>query len=246
MPRFNDQDMENQTVHGTAFKFSTTRLDNLSASEYTLVTLVVDKSGSVDGFKADLEKALREIVMSCKHSPRADNLMIRLVSFNHDVAEEHGFKLLSQCNPDDYLGLLNCGGQTALYDSSYTALEVLKAEAKRLTDNNYDVNAVAFVITDGEDNHSSFRAEQVKQSIADAMKSESLKTLVTVLIGVGADPGVSGYLQKFKDEAGFTQFVNVGDATAKNLAKLAQFVSKSISASSTSLNTGSAPASLSF
>jgi uncharacterized protein YegL len=248
MPNLNNPDMEQSVLKGTKFQFSTTRLDNLGSTEYTLITIAVDASGSVESYRNDLEKCLKEIVNSCKHSPRADNLMIRLISFNSRVSEEHGFKLLSTCNPDDYLGLLNPSGSTALYDSSYSSLGVLLAEGKRLTDNDFNVNAIFFCITDGADNASSFTPKQVHDEMSKAVKDESLESLVSVLVGVGTDTSTDIELQRFRKDAGFTQYVSIGDANSKNLAKLAAFVSKSVSAQSQSLGSGSASnqASLTF
>ena len=46
--------------------------------------------------------------------------------------------------------------------------------------------------------------------------------------------------------AGFTQYIELADAKANTLAKLADFVSRSISSQSQSLNTGGPSKSLSF
>ncbi|UCE66565.1 MAG: hypothetical protein JSU85_00700, partial [Candidatus Zixiibacteriota bacterium] len=54
------------------------------------------------------------------------------------------------------------------------------------------------------------------------------------------------YLDDFKDKANLQQFVNAGNATPKTLAKLANFISKSISSQSQSLGTGGPSQSLSF
>ena len=75
-----------------------------------MVTIAVDTSGSVSPFKDDLEKCIIAAINSCKYSPRADNLMVRLVEFNDKVSEVHGFKLLSEVNTADYTGSLNVGG----------------------------------------------------------------------------------------------------------------------------------------
>jgi hypothetical protein len=45
-------------------------------------------------------------------------------------------------------------------------------------------------------------------------------------------------LENFKNEAGIDQYINIGKADANTLAKLADFISKSISSQSQSLNSG--------
>jgi hypothetical protein len=53
-------------------------------------------------------------------------------------------------------------------------------------------------------------------------------------------------LANYASDAGFSQYVDAGKADAKNLAKLAQFISKSISSQSQSLGSGGASKPLVF
>ena len=53
-------------------------------------------------------------------------------------------------------------------------------------------------------------------------------------------------MQDFKTDVGFTQYVEIANADAKTLSKLADFVSRSISAQSKSLGAGGGSASLTF
>lgn len=234
----NDETMETRPM-GT-FGFSATRLEELGATEYTLATVVVDTSSSVHDFKNDMEACLREIVKACKLSPRADNLLLRVVAFDTTLTELHGYKLLEQCNLDDYNGCLDVGGMTALHDAAENAVSAANAYAKDLAENDFAVNGIVVVITDGEDNQSKGYATDVQKACEAAMRSEVLESLVTILVGVGTKqyPQLSGYLKDFQSAAGFMQYVEIDDANAKTLAKLAAFVSKSISMQSQSLGTG--------
>lgn len=239
MPRLNDQDMEIIGVTGTPFQFSATRIDKLGATEYTLVTIVVDISGSVDSYKNDLEKCLQEIVNACRKSPRVDNLMVRLVSFNNDIDEIHGYKLFQECNPDDYKGILHCGGMTALFDATVDAINAMEAYSKSLYDNDFDCNGILFVLTDGWDNVSTYSENDVAKLLKNIISNESIESIQSILIGVNVnDPTVSSYLHNFKDKGGFTQYEEIEHADAKTLAKLADFVSRSISSQSSSLGSG--------
>src|SRR6478672_10340980 len=82
MPQLNNHTMSGQPLPTGQYGFSATRIDHLGASEYTLVTIVTDVSPSVGSLVKEMETALREIVTACKYSPRADNLMLRLVTFD--------------------------------------------------------------------------------------------------------------------------------------------------------------------
>lgn len=249
MPRLKPtDDMEQHNLPTGTYGYSAARIENLEATEYTLVDIIVDVSGSVSSFKDDLESCLRAIVEACRHSPRADNLLLRLVSFHTTLTEHHGYKMLAGCNPDDYLGSLNCGGMTALFDASENAVRAATDYGKKLTEQDFDVNAVVFVITDGGDNSSVMSATAVGKALKDATHSEAIESLVSVLIGVGvkAEPQLSQYLKKFETDAGFSQYEEIDQADAKTLAKLAEFVSKSISAQSQSLGSGGASAPISL
>jgi len=250
MPKLNDDIMEERSLPNTSFGYSATRIEELGATEYTTVDLVVDTSGSVDAYARDMEKAIQEIVNACKLSPRADNLMIRLVTFNDRMDEIHGYKLLENCNLSDYNGVLFCGGMTALFDAAENAVLSAVDYAKSLTENDFAVNSIVFFLTDGCDNRSAVSPSAVKEAIQKALHSEATESMVSILIGVGVGgyADVSAELNRFKDDAELTQYVETKDANAKTLAKLAEFVSKSISAQSQSLGSGgsSTPQSLSI
>lgn len=247
MPLLNDITMQQQNLPTGQYGYSATRLEDLGASEYTLVTIVTDVSSSVCQFGPEMEAALREIVKACKFSPRADNLMIRLTTFNDCMQEVHGFKLLEQCQLNDYQRVLHICGATALYDAAENCISALASYGKQLTDADFGVNGILFVITDGEDNASTLGVRQVREALQQAIRSEALESLISILIGVNVtDRKIGAYLQDFKNDVGFTQYVELGNANAKSLAKLADFVSRSISAQSQSLGTGGPSQSLTF
>jgi uncharacterized protein YegL len=188
-------------------------------------------------------------VQACRHSPRADNLMLRQLNFGSRQREVHGFKLLAQCQPDDYQNVYQSGGGTALFDAAVNGIRATTAYAKQLHDSDYQVNAIFFVITDGEDLDSSLPMSAVKDALQEAVSSESLDSIVTILIGVNVtDQRIATYLERFKNDVGFTQYIELDKADKKTLAKLAQFLSKSITSQSQALAGGApvTPQSLTF
>ena len=246
MPLLNEPNMENHKVEGSTYGFSAVGLDTLGASEYTLVAIVVDVSGSVASFRDEIEDCVKTVVKTCQHSPRADNLMVRLVTFDDTVQETHGYKPLSEINVDDYNGTIRPGGLTALFDASQNAIASLTQYGQDLVDQDYEANAIVFVITDGADNRSTLTATEVAKALTNAVQSEALESIRSVLVGVDGSGHVDQYLQGFQKEAGFDQYVGIGGATESSLAKLADFVSRSISAQSQALGTGGPSQSLSF
>ena len=249
MPKFQDDaTMEQHTIGGTAhFQFSAARIGDLGASEYTLGVVCVDISGSTAGFLREMEKALQEVVKASCRNPRADNMMLRFVLFDSSIQEFHGFKPLPNCNESDYSSVLRPGGTTALYDAVYEGVKSAITYGKALTSRDYSVNAAVFVITDGQDNASTVSAKMVKEALAEATQSEALESMMSVLIGVGVSGGgLDQYLQDFQTNAGFQQYVGIGGADEKTLAKLGGFISQSMSSQSKALGSGGASKSLSF
>jgi uncharacterized protein YegL len=232
-------ELDQVNLPNSHYGYSATRLEELGATEYTIATIVADVSGSTAAFTFDMEAAITRIVQACKYSPRADNVLLRLVAFDDTLGELHGFKLLENCNLSDYGGVLRSGGSTALFDATENAVASTTNYAQKLASGDFSANAILFVITDGMDNASRVSPAQVKKALAQAVTSEALESIVSILIGVNVtDSQVSAYLRRFQTDAGFSQYIEIDKADAKTLARLAEFVSQSISAQSQALGTG--------
>ena len=231
-----------QLQAGSNYKFSATKIGVLAqgASEYTLATIVMDSSTSVTPFAAQLEQTIKTVFDSCEKSPRKANLLLRLTQFNTDLTETHGFKLLGSIKPVDYTGCINCGGMTALFDAVDESISATAAYGKQLDDQDFLANAIIVVVTDGENNRGQIRdASAIKQRILAARKAENLESITLILVGVTNDDNrLNTYLQSVKDDGGFDQYISIGTATPGKLAKLAKFVSQSISSTSAALGTG--------
>jgi len=246
MPKLMDIELD-QLITGSHYKFSATKIDALGASEYTLAHLVVDESGSVTGFKAELEKAMLAAKQACEASPRAENLLLRATAFSSKVRELHGFKLLKTIEDDDYIGALRLGGSTELHRATHEALEATLAYANTLAHQEFLANAIVIIITDGEEMEFDVTTGEIAELIRKGRLSEKdLEALSVVLVGITGNHVTARKLQDFQKAVGITQFIDAGDATPGKLAKLAQFVSMSISSVSGALGTGQGSQSISF
>jgi uncharacterized protein YegL len=223
-------------VPGSTFQFSAIKPEHLEATEYTLVSVIVDVTGSVEPFSNDLLKMLQEVIRACQKNPRSENLLVRLVTFNTGISEEHGFKLLADIDPAAYPEF-NCGGMTALFDATFESIGATLAYSQKLTANDFTVNGAVYIITDGADNSSRFSPKMIKSVIEKAKTSEVIESLITVLVGINT-ADCKSELEHFKNEAALTQYVDMGDVTPGKLAKLAGFISKSVSSQSQSLGSG--------
>lgn len=235
---------------GQHFGYSAASLDDLASPSYTLVTICCDESSSVSTYKTEIEKCIQEVVRACKFSQRSDYLLIRLVAFNSNMREIHGFKQLVDCDPNDYIGSISPSGMTALFSATQNSISATNDYAKQLDSEDYtDINSIVFIITDGEDNASgSVSVSDVGESLKSCIRDEYLESISAVLIGVGVGdyPSLSDTLNDFKTEAGLNQYIEIDNADDKSLAQLADFISKSVSATSNSLGTGNASTPLTF
>jgi hypothetical protein len=233
-----------QAGQAGSFGFSGVRPEKLGSTEYTLVTYVGDKTGSLQGFEALLLEAKKSVVAACQKSPRAEFLLFRNTEFNSRVDEVHGFAELATIDASQY-PLPNCGGVTALFDATFGAVAATNEYAKTLSDADFSVNGIVFVVTDGADIASVQTPKSVAAEIARGVQNEWLESLTVVLVGVNAAQ-YERELKEFQVAAGLAPYVDVGDATPQRLAKLADFVSRSISSQSQALGTGGASQPLTF
>jgi len=150
-------------------QFSAVRPANLGASEYTLVAILCDISGSVYPFKDKLRNCIKKVIDCCKRSDRSENLMIAFWTFNDIVEEVHGFRELDSIDVDDYEELMT-SGLTALHDAVHTGIDAIATYANTLAEQDFDVNACVYIITDGDDNHSSRDASDVKKLTSAAIR----------------------------------------------------------------------------
>lgn len=243
MPRLMDDDaMELGQIGGMqGFQFSGVRTEKLGATEYTLVSIAVDVTGSVRGFENELRDSLITAVEACQRSPRSDNLLLRVIKFSdrfkNGVEELHGFKPLAEIDVNNDYESLNPGGMTPLCDACYSVIGAMNAYGQKLVDDDFGVNAIAFVITDGGENASVATMKMVRDEAMKAVTGEIVESMVSVLIGVNA-AAYKYELEEFQKEAGLTQYIDAGEATKGKLAKLADFVSQSVSSQSQALGTG--------
>ena len=107
----------------------------------------------------------------------------------------------------------------------------------KLFDQDYLVNAITFVITDGEENSSRIGAKMVMDEISKGVGGEYLESSSVVLVGINAS-SCAASLDNLKNQLGITQFVDAGNATPQRMAKLAGYVSKSVSSTANVLGTG--------
>ena len=244
-----NDDSDNATYQtiGSGFQFSSISADEMGASEYTLVAIAADKSSSVDGFEKEIEGCLKTSLQGCMNSPRVDNLLVRLLTFNSNLDEVHGYKHLADCPIANYDGIIRPGSCTSLYDACISTIDSLATLGRQMIQDKYTANGLSVIITDGCDVGSTQTINAVAEAIARSRRAECLESILNILIGVNVqDQQVSQALNQLKTIGGFDQYIEAKDATPKTFARIAGFISKSISSQSQAIQTGKASVLITF
>jgi len=229
-------------ITGGGFGFSVTK-EELESTEYTLVVIAIDTSPSVSSFKDALLQALKNAVIGCQSSSRVDYILLRVVLFNSDLTEVHGFIPVDSIDPDGYEEF-KCRNLTALHDVIGEAVDSTLIYGKQLRDSDYTVNGCVYIVSDGLDNDSSkYDVNALKALIEEATQSEKLGSLLSVLVGVNSDGHSDGkrigdILEKLQIDVGISQYVDIGKAGPKELAMLGGHMSKSINSHSQRVKSG--------
>jgi hypothetical protein len=165
-----------------------TNIDDIDASEVTLVAMLIDDSGSIR-FRSNAQ-AVRDghnlVLKSIADARQSGKTLVHTRYLNGEIL--YPFVTVDQAiqmNPQNF----NPMGGTPLYDQSVIVLGTLVAEMLRYMDNGVPCRAILGIITDGNDQHSvKFRnPAEVKKVVDDILASE----LSVIISGMGISDGGS-------------------------------------------------------
>ncbi len=160
-------------------------LEDITASDVTLVTVLIDASGSI----ADrgVEQAVRDgqnhLVDAFAKSKQKEALLLALWTFDHSMDVLHSYVPVDDAVRLDAKNYRGKGG-TALYDTYCDALAANVAYAQRLRDGGTPCKSVVVVITDGEDTGSRRKAGDCARLSKELLASEMF---ILAFVGVGDD-----------------------------------------------------------
>lgn len=147
-------------------------LDQLGTSEVTLAMNIIDRSSSMDPYAADLMRAYNDdYLRPLAVSPSADDLLVSTILFDDKVELLHGY-----VHPADAARLSDAvyrpRGTTALYDAVAGGLTNMVVYSQQLRQSGINVRGIVLVYTDGEDNASRQRAQEVKRTVVELLAQE--------------------------------------------------------------------------
>lgn len=159
--------------------------ENIEASNVTLVTILIDKSGSIRHYNAEdaIRDGFNELVKALRDSKQADEILLSVWLFNEDQNVMHSFVPLNDVVTLDGQNY-RPAGMTSLYNTYVKALGANVAYAQDLRDNGTPTRSVVVLMTDGEDTVGASSSGQCNTITRNLLTSE---TLIVGFVGVGDD-----------------------------------------------------------
>lgn len=238
------------TIPQTGMTFTAPPEEVFDESQYTIVAIVSDQSGSIYDARGDIFGMNEVIDGDLKKGSAKNTIVIRRTTFTKKgnqlkIAESHGFLPVTAVDPQAHFPIIqgydNYGG-TPLADGVLNGILAAKTQAVNLVNNMAVplVNLVIAVVTDGGETGSDASNADIKAAIEDILAEGDIESITTILVGVKCPVGSNDRiaLEKFQRETGFTKFIPFDEMTPKTFGKVAHLISKSISTTSQALGTG--------
>lgn len=147
-------------------------LDDLATNDVTLAMNILDMSGSMFPFAADLIRAYNDDYLTAMSgSTAADDILVSTILFDDEVELFHGYVNLKDAPPLTR-AVYQPDGSTALYDAVAAGLTNMVLYAQQLRQSGVMVRCIVIVYTDGEDNASKQQASAVKRAAQELLKHE--------------------------------------------------------------------------
>ena len=216
-----EEDKQFDTISATAEQNSQDLDDIISSDRCTLVTIVLDASGSMSSYSDTVIKVFRDLLVpTVSKSSEVDSIMFNLTTFDEKISTS-GFCHVSTIPYDQY----RADGGTALYDAICYAVRNHIAYLDNLKKQNYTCRSVVIIMTDGENNQT---IEATQDSAIKAI--DRLKKVEDQIVYIGFGPDAI----REANDLGIPQnqihrVDTINDQVIKNIF---QIISKSIIATS--------------
>lgn len=258
MPRL--KDMKNYNFGN--FVFTGVRPDTLEEPEYTVVNIVTDKTGSISHFADEILEMEKQIIRDAKRPGYGQKLIVRATRFNSQEIEElHGFKTVTDIDIEAEYPEIYPSGMTPLLDAAGDGVAAVKCYCKELYYNDYTVNGLVVIVTDGLENYSKKTdMDELVNLSKSTLQSESMDSFKIIVIGINTSFSAQQDYTRFDVQGGDTigdvlkrfseniqaEFIDAGDVKEGVIGKVAGFISRSISSTSQALGTGAPSQKLDF
>lgn len=182
-------------------------LDEIMSNEVTLAMNIIDMSGSMMPFTADLIQAYNDDYLAAMAgSMVADDILVSTILFNEHVELLHGYVNLADAPPLTRSSYRPDGG-TALYDAVAGGMTNMVLYAQQLRQSGVMVRCLIIVYSDGEDNMSRQPAAAVRRAAQELLRHEMYTLAYVGFRGGGMD---EADLRRLADDIGFPDVLPAG------------------------------------
>jgi hypothetical protein len=197
-------------------------VDDVTASEVILVTVMPDDSGSISsaGREQDVRDGHNLVIDSLIASKQRDNILMHTRYLNGKIL--FPYRPIDQAVRMDKKNYLANGG-TPLYDQTVVLLGTVFAKTLEFENNGVPVRTVSLIITDGEDVHSSNAfARDVAKIVEEMVAMET-----HIIAAIGIDNGRTDFKTVFRNMGIPKQWVLTPSNTESEIRKAFQVFSQS-------------------
>lgn len=192
--------------------------DSLESADATLVSCVLDMSGSMQPHAAAVIDAYNAMLAALAGAKAAGSILLSTWAFENTPVLLSSYEPVAQ-KPKLTNAVYAPGGGTALHDAALHAMTGLVAYGQELWDQGIPTRRVLFLLSDGDDNASKAKARDVK-TLADSLLAREETTLAYAGFGT-TDPAAQAAAIGFRD-------VVATGATDRELRKIFRQVSQSV------------------
>ncbi|MBN1287115.1 MAG: VWA domain-containing protein [Anaerolineae bacterium] len=157
------------------------QVDDLNTDDVTLLVIVLDMSGSMDGVRDAVIDGYNVMLQTLRDSRLADSILVSTWTFSNAPRLLHGYTPVTYAADITRSEYVPSGG-TALYDAVLNAYTGIVAYGQDLRDSGIRTQAIIAVFSDGEDNSSKHRVGEVRQVTEDLIAQE---IYAPVFVGYG-------------------------------------------------------------
>lgn len=203
-----------------------TNIDDIQATDVTLLTLIVDDTGSLSHLIDSVIEGQNMLLESIKKSKQKDNILLSLWKFGPNSKLVHSYVPVDQATKLDRRNYRASEGSTALYDSWMNGLAANIAYAQMLRSSGTPVKNIVVVITDGQDNDSrKYKVKDVEQVNKDLLKSEQF---ILAFVGMAETAADETQFRLVAEKMGFPDgAILTVDSTSSEIRKVFNMVSQS-------------------
>lgn len=195
-------------------------VDNLNTDDVTLLSVILDESGSMSAVQSDVIDAFNQMTRALFDSKSRDSILVSAWAFSDRAKLLFNYTPIDQV-PDLTFAQYSPHGNTALFDATIDGFTGIVGYGQNLGMSGIRSRRIVVVLSDGADNASK-RSSAAVNTIAQDLLKQEIYTLA--FIGLGSDPAL---FQKIASDMGFPALLTASNS-ASEIRRALKVVSQSV------------------